>query len=241
MNEKEIIAEYVKIGDKEFLKSDVSASTYFEYVKGMKKNIKDENLNVVIDNCLTLFNKAVLTGQEAMAERLFEKYSLMMRELEASKYGFDIVVYKSDIEKYIKNVSHHTVKIIELSKYKREIDDSVIEKLLIAKENKLFDQYYVVFTDYTDEESKKVAKERREKDPILFGTFLSSDSYKIPEERFFYIGDWIDEYCELTLDEMVKEYNANVTDSELTHKIEMPKSLDDVREYFKTIEKPEKD
>ena len=40
---------------------------------------------------------------------------------------------------------------------------------------------------------------------------------------------------------MVKEYNANVTDSELTHKIEMPKSLDDVREYFKTIEKPEKD
>ena len=68
MNEKEIIAEYVKIGDKEFSKSDVSASTYFEYVKSMKRNINDENLSVVIDICLTLFNKAVLTGQEAMAK-----------------------------------------------------------------------------------------------------------------------------------------------------------------------------
>ena len=27
----------------------------------------------------------------------------------------------------------------------------------------------------------------------------------VQSERFYYIGDWVDEYCDLTLDKMVKE------------------------------------
>ena len=36
--------------------------------------------------------------------------------------------------------------------------------------SKIFnDKLYILFTDYTGKEQRKVAKERREKDPILFG------------------------------------------------------------------------
>lgn len=43
-------------------KDNVSPTVYFEYVKNMKKNIEDENLQIVADNCLTLLKKAKLTG-----------------------------------------------------------------------------------------------------------------------------------------------------------------------------------
>ena len=105
----------------------------------MKKDIKDENLEVVADNCLTLLKKTKITGQTKAAKKIFDQYSLIMRELKAASFGFDTIVYKSDIEKFITDISKHPVKIIELENFTREVDDSVMDKLMIAKENELFE------------------------------------------------------------------------------------------------------
>ena len=233
--------ETVTIGDKIYNVDDVSPTVYFDYVKDMKKNIEDENLQTIADNCLTLLSKAKITGQTKIAEKIFNQYSLIMRELNAAKFGFDTIVYKSDIEKFITNISSHPVKIIELANYPREIDDKVLDRLVIAKGNNLFDEYYVLFTDYTGEETKKVAKERRDKDPILFGAFKTDDTNNIPEERFFYIGDWIDEYCELTLEEMLKKYEAHENVG-AKYNISIPKDVDELKSYMGLFEKkdPEK-
>ena len=233
--------ETVTIGDKIYNVDDISPTVYFDYVKDMKKNIEDENLQTIADNCLTLLSKAKITGQTKIAEKIFNQYSLIMRELNAAKFGFDTIVYKSDIEKFITNISSHPVKIIELANYPREIDDKVLDRLVIAKDNNLFDEYYVLFTDYTGEETKKVAKERRDKDPILFGAFKTDDTNNIPEERFFYIGDWIDEYCELTLEEMLKKYEAHENVG-AKYNISIPKDVDELKAYMGLFEKkdPEK-
>ena len=152
--------ETVTIGDKVYAIDDVSPTTYFNYVKDMRKNIEDENLQTVADNCLELLKKTKLTGQTKIAEKIFNEYSLITKELKAASFGFDTVVYKSDIEKFITKISNHPVKLIELKNYPREVADDVLNKLMIAKDNDLFDEYYVVFTDYTGEETKKIAKER---------------------------------------------------------------------------------
>ncbi len=233
--------ETIQIGDKFYNIEDVTPTVYFEYVKDMKKDIADENLQGVAENCLTLLKKTKLTGQTKAATKIFNQYSLIMRELKAASFGFNTIVYKSDIEKFITKISKHPVKIIELENYPREVDDSVLDNLLIAKENELFDEYYVIFTDYSDKEAKKVAKERRDKDPILFGAFKSVDDNDIPETRFFYIGDWKDDYCDLTLEEMLTQYEK----SEKTgakYNIEIPKDVDALKEYMGMIEKkqPEK-
>ena len=233
--------ETIQIGDKFYNVEDITPTVYFDYVKDMKKDIADENLQNVAENCLTLLKKTKLTGQTKAAQKIFNQYSLIMRELKAASFGFNTIVYKSDIEKFITKISKHPVKIIELENYPREVDDSVLDRLLIAKENELFDEYYVIFTDYSGKETKKVAKERRDKDPILFGAFKSVDDNDIPETRFFYIGDWKDEYCDLTLEEMLTQYE-NSEKVGAKYEIDIPKDVDALKEYMGLVEKknPEK-
>lgn len=236
------VKETIEIGGVIYNIDDISPTVYFNYIKDMKKNIEDENLQAVADNCLILLQKTKITGQTLAAKKIVTQYSLIMRELKAAKFGFNTIVYKSDIEKFIKNISSHPVKIIELHNYVREIDDSIMDKLILAKDNELFDKYYILFTDYTMEETKKVAKERRDKDPIIFGAFTkeTADNSAIPEERFFYIGDWIDEYCELTLEEMLTQYEKS-ENAAAKYTIDIPKDLDELKEYMGLIEKKNPD
>ena len=239
MSDKEVVVEgMIEIGGVLYEQDKITPTLYFDYVKGTKKNIEDENLQIVADNCLELLKKTKLTGQTKAAQKIVEQYELIMRELKAASFGFNIIVYKSDIEKFIDKISSKPVKIIELENYSREVDDSVIDKLLIAKDNNLFDAYYVLFTDYSMEETKKVAKERRDKDPILFGAFKTSDKNNIPYERFFYIGDWIDEYCDLTLEEMLTQYEKSESVG-AKYSINIPKDVDALKEYMGLIEKKE--
>lgn len=239
-NEVKEVKETVQIGDKIYNEEDLTPTIYFDYVKGMKKNIEDENLKVVADNCLTLLKKAKITGQTEQAKKIVKQYELIMRELRAASFGFNTIVYKSDIEKFIKDISKHPVKIIELERYPREVDDCVIDKLIEAKDNNLFDEYYVLFTDYTGEETKKVAEERRDKDPILFGAFKNIDKNNIPEERFFYIGDWVDEYCELTLNELLTKYEASENKG-AQYIIDVPKDVEGLKEYMGMLEKKDEE
>ena len=243
MGAENVVAEVeakdlVEIGGTLYNKEDITPTEYFEYVKDMKKNIEDENLEKVADNCLTLLKKTKITGQTAAAKKIVDQYSLIMRELKAASFGFNTIVYKSDIEKFIDKISKNPVKIIELHKYSREVDDSVMDKLILAKENELFDEYYVLFTDYSMKETKKVAKERRDKDPILFGAFKSQDKNNIPEERFFYIGDWVDEYCDLTLEEMLTQYEQSESQG-AKYIIDIPKDVEELKEYMGMLEKKE--
>lgn len=231
-----IDVDVVEIGENIYNVEDVTPTVYFNYVKNMKKDIKDENLETVADNCLLLLQKTKITGQTSAAKKIFDQYSLIMRELKAASFGFNTIVYKSDIEKFITDISKHPVKIIELEKYTREVDDSVIDKLVLAKENQLFDEYYVLFTDYSMEDTKKIAKERRDKDPILFGAFKTQDNNNIPENRFFYIGDWKDEYCDLTLEEMLTQYEKSESVG-AKYTIQIPKDVDALKEYMGLIEK----
>lgn len=65
---------------------------------------------------------------------------------------------------------------------------------------------YVLFTDYTGEVEKKVEKER---DPILFGSFIDRTVDEM-SQRMYYLGDWVDEYCDLTLDKLVSQTNKSI-------------------------------
>lgn len=243
VNDKEEIKEVketIEIGGQIYDKDSLTPTVYFNYVKDMKKNIEDENLQAVAENCLALLKKTQITGQTSAAKKIVDQYSLIMRELKAASFGFDTIVYKSDIEKFITKIADKPVKIIELENYTREVDDSVIDKLVLAKENELFDEYYVVFTDYSLEQTKKVAKERRDKDPILFGAFKSEDKNNIPQSRFFYIGDWVDEYCDLTLEEMLTKYeNAESVGAKYT--IDIPRDVNELKEYMGMLEKKDEE
>ncbi len=209
-------------------KLDITPFEYFEGVKGRIQEINLDYLNNLYSNCTILLEKYKITGQIKAAKKLQFHLDSLIKEIDIIQIGINKFVYRDDIEEFIDHISDKPVKIIELENYDREIPDDIVE--LIEKVKDKFDKMYVVFTDYTGETTKRVEKERREKDPILFGTLQSKDTDTVID-RFYYIGDWIDEYCDLTLDKMVYQMKKEKS-IDISHDLKVPKTLDELREQL---------
>lgn len=207
---------------------ELSPSEYFEQIKEKKNHVTDEDLVKVYENCLDLLNKYKITGQKKGMRKLMFHLECIEKERGIIKMGIDTFIYRDDIEEYIDNVAKDTVKIIELENYEREIPDEIVE--LIGNVKDKFDQLYVVFTDYTGKVQRQIEKERRDKDPILFGTFQNQASRTVID-RFYYLGDWEDECCELTLDKMVNE-TKKVGKRNITHTISTPQDIAELKEQL---------
>lgn len=179
----------------------ITPSQYFDILKNGKNTITTEALKNSFDVFVKLGEKYKKLGQRESMKKLCFLAETLAKEEKLIELGVDTFVYKDTIEDYIENVSDKAVKIVELSRYMREVPDELVD--IIEKTKEYFDEYYVVFTDYTNKEERKVEKERRDKDPILFGAFKNSHNVS---DRFYFLGDWVDEYCDLTLDKMITEY-----------------------------------
>lgn len=241
MSEEKVIDAQV-VGEKVVDETDITPSVYFDYVKGLKEKLNKVEYNIIIDSTLKMIQKCKITKQTTMAKELTHQLELAIKELEAANKGFDIFISRKAIEKYINEVEGKAIKIIELSEYTREIPDQVMDK--IAEASEVFDQLYIVFTDYTKKESKRVAKERRDKDPIVFGAFLDKESTESKsskdiyvEDRLFFVCDWVDEKCDLTLEQIVRDTTGK--DNEiLTYKVSNPTDMDEVKSYLNSFKEP---
>ena len=198
---------------------------YFDVIKDKKNHITDEQLADVYDNCLELLAKYKITGQTKGIKKLLFHLECIEKEREIVKLGIDTFVYRDDIEFYIDNVASDVVKIIEIENYEREIPDEIVE--IIGQVKDKFDQLYIVFTDYTGKVERQVQEERRSKDPILFGTF-QDNATKSVIDRFYYLGDWVDEYCDLTLDKMVNE-TKNVGKRDIIRTVNTPVDIAELK------------
>lgn len=205
MSRKKVEIEEVK-KDKEG-KVLLTPSEYFDIVKGLKDTCETEQLLPVIEMCEKELKKFKLLKQTEAA-RITTNYIIMLqKEIKILEAGFKTYVLKEDIEKYIKDLADKCVFCCEIADYPRSIDEKVFEK--IADHIELFDHIYILFTDYTQKVSKTIDKKTREKDPIMFGAIDldgSSRMYPVVGPRFYYIGDWVDDFCDLTLDKVIESY-----------------------------------
>ena len=210
---------------------ELTPQQYFNEIKDRKHVVNNEELNILYDNCLELLNKYLTTGQVSAMKKVIFHLDCIEKEREIISAGINTFVYRDDIEFYIDNVASDVVKIIDLEKYEREIPDEIVELISLVKDK--FDKMYIVFTDYTGKVERQVEKERREKDPILFGTFQDNKN-GIVNDRFYYIGDWIDEYCDLTLDKMMSGISRS-NNKNIVHSISTPKDIVELKEQLSKI------
>lgn len=220
MNEVEVVDE-----------ASMTPQEYFDIIKDRKSKVTDEQLVAVYENCLELIEKYKITNQKKGMAKLIFHIECIEKERQLVKMGIDTFVYRDDIEYYIDNVAANTVKIIELENYEREIPDEIVDTISMVKG--VFDALYVVFTDYTGKAERQVEKERRSKDPILFGVF-QNPSAGVVIDRFYYLGDWIDEYCDLTLDKMVNQ-TENVGGRKIAHSIKTPEDIKELKGQLSTL------
>lgn len=212
---------------------EISPFEYFQQLKEKVNEMDDKTLNILYNNALNLVEKYKKTGQKKAIKKLIFHLETIMKEKQIIDLGVTKYVYKNDIEDYIEDVASNQVVIKDLASYERDIPNEIVE--VIEKVKPYFDEFYVVYTDYTGKDSKQVQKERREKDPILFGVFMNRNK-AVQSERFYYIGDWVDEYCDLTLDKMVAEmkdaYGADIVNK---IPVDIPQTEEELKQQLNAL------
>lgn len=188
-------------------RKEMTPAQYFERLKQLKEQNKNtaESLDKFYDAAIALMGKYKLFNQKKMIKKLMFIVDCIPKERQLLELGVDTFIYKDDIEDFINSVEGKAVKIIEMENFPRDIPEEFGD--IVQKTSKIFDEYYVLFTDYNGREEKKIAKERRERDPILFGVFKKGS---ILNDRLYYLGDWVDEYCDLTLEKLIAKAGDNI-------------------------------
>ncbi len=181
----------------------VEPSQYFSVLKDSSKDASTDMLQKQLDVIAAHLINAKAVGQKNLVDKLAFTHDVIIREMKLLTSGFDKFVYQDDIKNLLDKTKN--IKIIELERFQRVIPLDKMEILKKAKELGLFDDFCVVFSDYTDqdyasEEDKKTID--RNRDPIIFGLFRNEKS-GLRAERFYFICDWEDEYCDLTFGKMI--------------------------------------
>lgn len=206
---------------------------YFQIIKSKKQTISDDQLLGIYNNCLELLNKYKITGQTRGMRKLLFHLECIEKERDIVSAGYNEFIYRDDIEDYIDNIAKDVVKLIELKNYEREIPDRIVH--VIEEVGSKFDELYVVFTDYTGKVERRIEKEHRSTDPILFGTFQNEKSRAVID-RFYYLGDWEDEFCDLTLDKMVNEVRTKAK-RDIVHTIKTPADIEELKAQLNMLSK----
>src|SRR4030042_2342290 len=141
--------------------------------------------------------------QIALTEEIEKKALKVMREATMASCGFNKFIEGDFLNKYIDLCKNKVIKISRIKNYVRFIPKKVRDKMEKAERKALFDGYVVVHTDPNDTSVMKTVEEK--KDPILFGVISESD-------RFYFIADWKDELCDLTLEKIVDKLGLDDTD-----------------------------
>lgn len=170
----------------------------------------DENQQEkIIDNLTEIKNNAEELNQQNLFLEAEVKLKNTMTEVEAIKAGYDRYVLKEDVNELIENLKAkdggRQLAFSNLERYPRVIPQKNAK--LIKQAKKYFDSIYILYTAKKEE----VEKEKIAKDPIAFGVVkYKGDNNSLTRQtsvesnHMFFITDWVDEYCDLTLDKLVE-------------------------------------
>ncbi len=198
---------------------------YFSLVKSKFKETEKAVLNTRLRKLAHAVKRLELTGQQAALEEFPLALAVTLKEQEAAAIGCGRYVDKSTVTLFKKiQTLAENVYFKKLEDFPRLIPVDVERKLGAIRKQGVFDEYWVLYLDYTDEELKTNKQKIIEKDPILFGTFSFAPT------RFFYIADWIDEHCDLTIDKFIDVMTENDADSVFDIEEPTPEFVQDVLE-----------
>ena len=210
--------------------SSVNPAEVFTSIKDSIQSISEDDLNSLKEAAEYLAAKYFKSGQIAALKKLAFSLEVINKEKQLIDMGINTFIYKDDIDFYIDNAKDNTpVKLIELKNYPREIPDEIVE--IIDKVKDIFDEMYIIYTDYTGKEEKRIEAEKRSTDPILFGVFMSTTN-RVCVDRFYVLGDWIDEHCDLTLDKLLYELKLH---KRYNRDVYVPMSLNELKGYLNNL------
>jgi hypothetical protein len=169
--------------------SKESVSTYRDRISGYLKSI----------------HNAVSVGQTALVEDLLR--GLVTNKYESVLYaeGLYYIINEDQMVSFV-NQCEKGIKLDYIKNFTRPLPQEVVDKVNKINQLEVFDNYVILYYDPDGKIYKETAKEEaKRKDPILFGVIAGSN-------KLYYIADWIDEYCDLSLDKFIDTIGLNMSD-----------------------------
>ena len=136
-------------------------------------------------------------GQISLVESLKNIIDIARGEAHLNAMGIKKYVTEKQVVNFYEKVGEDkNLKLTWIKNFGRIIPESIYETKKTVDERKIFDNYVILHYDPANNGEKMTTEEiEKKKDPILFGVIKNS-------KKLYYIADWKDEYCELTLEEM---------------------------------------
>lgn len=190
------------LGNKKLKNKDVIVFQSIEnFFKEVHEAVRELNINVSsIDFYIDEIEQAVENGQQALVDILARKKNTVVKEVALSVLNNNTkYVEEDDIVKFYEKTKEtgKFLKMTWIKNYTRVIPPEVIAQKKEYDKQYIFENYVILHFDKTGDAAQMTEKEKEKvKDPILFGVFRDS-------RKLYFIGDWVDEYCDLTLDKFL--------------------------------------
>lgn len=191
------LSDMMKVKSKQLEETySINVLEFFAQVKGLTKANKDTYVNRLTGYIVALKNCDV-SGQTALKEQLVR--DMVVNKYESVLYANDLyyVVTEDQVVNFVKK-TEKGVRLTYVKNYMRIIPPEVVQKIEEANKFEIFDNYAILHYDPEAKAYAETIEETKKRmDPILFGLIRGS-------HKLYYITDWIDEFCDLTLDKFVE-------------------------------------
>jgi hypothetical protein len=170
--------------------------TIQEFFKSIKNSVEElKTVRSRADGYERAIKAALENGQTALVERLTAGLHSAKFEAQLEAIGLTKYLEEASVVRFAKR-SLEKVDLTWMVNFTRIIPAPIIEKKKLADDLLIFDNYAIMHYD-PEGTGKADTKEEieRKKDPILFGLIEG-------RRRLYFIGDWEDEFCTLTLDDI---------------------------------------
>lgn len=226
---KAIVGLKEKIKTEEEMQAE-NAERVFKEAKAAVEDKTSSDFDKFIANAEKSHIKFVQNKQWLAASKLAWLIKVAKVERNLESIGITKCISTDALQDLMRTHPSRVLKIIDVSSYEREIPDEISQ--LKAQLADVFDEFLVLYTDYSISQQVKDANNGAKgavekfrtsyirRDPILFGMFVEDVKIgKEPEEgerdirqthrllgdRLYLIGDWEDEFCNLTFTRMMSE------------------------------------
>ena len=188
----------------------ISVLEFFTHLKNNQEELK------VVEARAKGYERAIANAlqarQHALVEQLQAGLNAYAMETQLVALGLPKFLTEETVVKFVKQAKKG-LRLDWVRNFGRTIPEAIVAKMTRANELGNFDNYVVLHYDphaksYAETEAEKAAK----RDPILFGLMKG-------RRVLYVVGDWIDEVCDLTLDQIAEQLGRSVVESlaEATH------------------------
>lgn len=209
--------------DDEMVKA-LSTDQVFQILKQSVKENSLPQLKAMVESCEILKENLEMTGQKDLLSTLVQRIKESGKEYDILRAGYSFYLYRGDVEDIISKVNKEKgfkyLKLTKLADYRKLIPPTVAPLVKDARE--LFEVIYVLHTDPNGEDTVEENRIKKDKDPILFGMSTSKS------EKMYFIASWEDSWCEFTLNRLLDEMAARLTNPNAAHFDEIPTTVEEL-------------